>query len=346
MAAHQCYYMHTCCICVHIMPRLLSIRSAWGLRGLASGDRRRTFAALRAQGWDGVEASLVDIGSTHEERRACVDAARNESMALILSAYSSWHNYEGPFDAELTVSGHGEAFAFELREIAELHTASPAASSPIVRINAHSGSDAWGESEAHDFFEAALATASSHGDNLPPVSHETHRGRYLCCPFATARLLHAQPSLRLTSDFSHWVVKCERLLDTPQETALLHGVLAGAVDHLHARIGTPQAPQVARVTDAAVQHAAERHYAWWAAVWDAREAATLSGRDATLSATVEYGPVEVRDEDGAYVGYTPVGRDLEPIAGVDFESVLLEARGELGRRFEEWHGQRLSLHKW
>ena len=327
------------------MPRLLRLRSAWGLRGLASGDRRKTFAALREQHWDGVEASLSDIGATADDRRDCVAAARAEGMALILSAYSSWPNYDGPYDAALSVRGHGEALASELHEIAELHTTSPGAS-PILRTNAHSGSDAWGESEAHDYFAAALASADSLGDDLPPVSHETHRGRYLNCPFATARLLQALPSLRLTSDFSHWVVKCERLLDTPEEQALLTSVLAPACDHIHARVGTPQAPQVSSVRAPSVRHAADRHYAWWSTIWDAREASSLSGRDGHLSATIEYGPVEVREDDGAYVGYTPVGADLTPVAGVALETTLVEARDALDRRFEEWHGQRLSLNKW
>ena len=41
------------------------------------------------------------------------------------------------------------------------------------------------------------------------------------------------------------VVKCERLLDSPEETALLAAEIAPAVDHLHARIGTAQSSQVA-----------------------------------------------------------------------------------------------------
>jgi len=63
------------------------------------------------------------------------------------------------------------------------------------------------------------------------------------------------PSLRLTSDFSHWVVKCERLLDSAEELRLLTSTIAPAVDHVHARIGTAQSPQVADVEHVAVAQA-------------------------------------------------------------------------------------------
>ena len=164
-----------------------------------------------------------------------------------------------------------------------------------------------------------------------------HRGRFLGCPFATARLVRSVPTLRLTSDFSHWVVKCERLLDTEEESALLDEVIAPAVDHVHARIGTPQAPQVADVASCTVRAAAERHYAWWETVWATREARSISGRSAVATATLEYGPVEVSGRE--YVGYTPVTLQLEPVAGAPLEETLEAARGALRARFESWHGE-------
>ena len=323
------------------MVRLLRLRSAWGLAHLRSGDRRGLFAKLREDGWDGVEASLADIGATVADRSACCHAASAEGMALILSAYSSWPNYEGGFDAALTVRGHADAMRSELREIGELAAASPTPT--ILRVNAHSGSDAWSETEAVDYFEEVQGVLA----DLPvDVSHETHRGRYLCCPFATARLLQRLPTLRLTSDFSHWVVKCERLLDTAAEVELLHERIAPAVDHVHARIGTPQAPQVASPLQPTVRAAAERHYAWWEAVWSAREAASISSRDSTVSATIEYGPLE-RDEGGEYVGYTPATWDgTEAVAGVGLDATLLIARDALDERFAHWHGAGGSVRRY
>ena len=75
----------------------------------------------------------------------------------------------------------------------------------VGHINAHSGTDAWGDAEAREYFESVGTSVSGFGSDLPSLSHETHRGRFLCCPFATARLLRVVPSLRLTADLSHWV---------------------------------------------------------------------------------------------------------------------------------------------
>lgn len=322
--------------------RLLMLRSSWGLRGLRSADPRRAVASVLGQGWHGLEASLSDIGDNFEARRRAAEAVRAEGGTLVLSAYSSWPNYEGPFDARRTVAEHAAALAAELREIAELRAA---AGDAVARVNAHSGSDAWSEAEGCEFFEAVDESARTLGDGLPPVSHETHRGRYLCCPFATARMLRLVPSLRLTSDFSHWAIKCERLLDTADEAELLATQIAPAVDHVHARIGTPQSPQVAHPADAHAAAAAERHYSWWEAVWSAREARSLSARDSALTATVEYGPVE-HDGRGEYVGYTPVGPDGATPVGGSFEATLGAARGALGERFERWHADATRRALW
>lgn len=144
------------------------------------------------------------------------------------------------------------------------------------------------------------------------------------------------------------VVKAERLLDSPEEVALLD-TLAPAVDHIHARIGTPQAPQVADVSHASVRAAAERHYAWWESVWSAREAASISGRGRLQTATLEYGPPEVDEygeytpghlegrEYGEYVGYTPADLEGREVAGEPLEATLRKARAALDERWERWH---------
>ena len=86
-------------------------------------------------------------------------------------------------------------------------------------------------------------------------------------------------------------------------------------------------------------------------MWAARTASSVSARDATLTATIEYGPVEV-DADGEYCGYTPVDAELTPVAhaGRDatasFEATLAEARAALDARFECWHSERVASGMW
>ena len=85
-----------------------------------------------------------------------------------------------------------------------------------------------------------------------------------------------------------------------------------------------------------VLRAAERHYRWWEDVWDAAEARSRSSRGSVVTATVEYGPVEI-DGCGENVGYTPLGLDGRPVAGVEHEACLGSAAEQLRRRFEAWH---------
>lgn len=73
-----------------------------------------------------------------------------------------------------------------------------------------------------------------------PISHETHRGRILYSPFVALRVADAFPSIRFTLDLSHWVVVAERKIDVDLLAPIISRTL-----HVHARIGTSQAPQVA-----------------------------------------------------------------------------------------------------
>ncbi|KAL3931630.1 MAG: hypothetical protein SGPRY_001046 [Prymnesium sp.] len=275
-----------------MVRHLRLLRSAWGLSHLGS-DPPRAVAHVCAAGLDGIEASLGDIGCSKKLRALC-EALKQQGRLLILSAYSSWPNYEGEFDARSSVQDHITAFERELKEIAECHASFP---QTVVRINGHSGSDAWSQAEANDYFGAVTDTATSWG---LPLAHETHRGRYLCCPFATRRMLSEVPNLRLTLDFSHWVLKCERLLDSEEESTMLRREIAPAVDHIHARIGTRHLPQVADLQSPLVAYAAERYYSLWEDVWSSHEEASVSSRSSIATATMEYGPREY-DINGDYV---------------------------------------------
>ena len=84
--------------CSFAAMRLVLFRSAWGLNLRA--DAARACASVRAAGFDGIEASLTDIGGSQAERLAFGKAAQAEGLELILSAYSSWVNYEGVCEAK------------------------------------------------------------------------------------------------------------------------------------------------------------------------------------------------------------------------------------------------------
>lgn len=322
--------------------RLRVLRSSWGLAGLKTRPSV-VFKNLQTHGFDGLEASLSDIGDSKAERAAFVAAAREQGLTLVLSAYSSWPSYEGPFDDTLGVGDHVDGLMREIQEISDLHAAH---SSTISSVTAHSGTDNWDDAYSLDFFETIHERVSSLGQGaVPRLTHETHRGRILCCPFATARVLKKlSGKLRLTSDFSHWVVKSERLLDTPKESKMLRDEVAPFVDHLHARIGTPQHPQVANIASPHCAAAAERFYSFWEDVWSAKLAAAAAGPggrshpnldEEVVTATVEYGPIEY-DAHGNYAGYMPITADGLPCSGFTHDETLARAATALRARFGDW----------
>lgn len=157
------------------------------------------------------------------------------------------------------------------------------------------GCDAWPEDQNLEFFSATMALARSAGIT---VSFETHRSRAFFNPWVTDRIVAQLPEIRLTCDFSHWCVVCERLMDT--ELDVLHR-LAPHAFHIHARVGYEQGPQVPHPGAPEYEYALRAHQSWWELIWCAQ---IRTGRKMTTM-TPEFGP------DG-YLHEAPFSR--EPVA--------------------------------
>jgi hypothetical protein len=125
------------------------------------------------------------------------------------------------------------------------------------RVTALTGSDAWPLEVQRDFLAAAVAIAARSG---LPVSFETHRSRSLAVPWTIPSLLEVLPDLRLTADLSHWCVVAERLM-TPDLAPIQ--AMADRVDHIHARIGHAQGPQVSHPFAPEHEAALAAHLACW-----------------------------------------------------------------------------------
>ena len=155
------------------------------------------------------------------------------------------------------------------------------------------GSDSWELSVAVDFFGRALELGAKLGATL---SFETHRSRPTFTPWATAALLRALPQLRLTCDFSHWCVVCERLPD--DETALSLAIQHAR--HMHARVGYAQGPQVPDPRAPEYETELLAHEGWWR-----RIALSVAARAELVTLTPEFGP------DG-YLHHSPFSN--QPVA--------------------------------
>lgn len=124
-------------------------------------------------------------------------------------------------------------------------------------INCHSGRDYFTYDENKPFIELTTALTKETGIK---ILHETHRSRMLFAAPVARHFIETIPELRLTFDASHWCNVSESLLSDQLQTLNL---ALDRVDHIHARIGHPEGPQVNDPRAPEWKDAAEAHFAWW-----------------------------------------------------------------------------------
>lgn len=239
--------------------RLLLVRHLWGVdlgNGLVPYLER-----WREVGYEALESSprmVPDIGELNR-------TLKSEGLQWIPQVFSNMQNGGG------SVADHLRTL---MEQIEECLDAAP------LFFNAHTGSDAWTENEAEDFYGAVREIETKLGILCV---HETHRSRYFGNPWNTYRLLEKMPDLRLTADFSHWVCVAERLLGDADQ--LLSRIFPHC-HHIHARVGYEQGPQVPDPRAPEWQSHLHIHERWWDAIWSAQK---QSGASIT-TLTPEFGP--------------------------------------------------------
>lgn len=148
-------------------------------------------------------------------------------------------------------------------------------------INTMAGSDSWTLHEKIEFHFALVQLESEYGI---AISVETHRGRPLNSSWMARDILREVPDLKLTCDFSHFVVVAERLV-LDEEPDIL-ALCCEHAFHLQTRVGYAQGPQVP--DPRAPEHVGDlaSHERWWDEVWKSQIARGVG--IATL--TPEFGP--------------------------------------------------------
>lgn len=241
--------------------RLLIFKTLWGHRGSFETACRQA----RREGFAGIEGPApLDVGE------------RSRWAALL-------RRYQLAFIAEICTAGgyvpdRGASLEEHLASLEQKMAASLALSPRF--ITCLGGCDAWEEERSVEFFQRATVMAAARG---AIISFETHRGRSLFNPWVTRRVCRQFPEIKLTCDFSHWCVVCERLLDGEAET--LAAILPHAF-HIHARVGYDQGPQVPDPSAPRYGNALARHLDWWRQIW--RRKALCGESDITM--TPEFGP--------------------------------------------------------
>jgi sugar phosphate isomerase/epimerase len=244
-----------------MIMELRLFKTLWG----HTGSLADAIAACRQGLFDGLEGQAPATAPARREFRKELLGAGLDYIAEICTA--------GGYvpDRLVSPSEHLESLRRQAAMAAECQ--------PLF-LTVIAGCDAWSVGESVDFFGEALAIA----DNLGLItSFETHRSRSFFNPWITRDVLQQLPALKLTCDFSHWCVVCERLIDTEPDVIAL---CAGRAHHVHARVGYDQGPQVPHPAAAEYQGALAAHECWWTQIWQSQLARGM----ARSTLTPEFGP--------------------------------------------------------
>ena len=187
----------------------------WGSEQLAFSE---FCAKAKAAGYHGIEMSLPT--GMQDKTDLILESLSLHGLSLI-----GQHHQTSIADR----AGHARELQAHLRWLA---------SAKPLFINSQTGRDWFPFEDNLALIGAAQAIAEESGIT---VLHETHRGKFSFCAAATKPFLDRLPELRLSADFSHWCTVSESLLED-QEAAVSAAI--DRTDHIHARVGHAEGPQV------------------------------------------------------------------------------------------------------
>lgn len=237
--------------------RIMVMATNWGFEGTSE----QFCAKAKQAGYDGFE---VVWPADESQRKLLFDAAQMHKLEHAFLV--------GIWDAP-DFNSHFKRFEKNLRD---------AAATKPRYINCHAGRDYFSFEQNQAFIDLTLKVNQETG---VPIYHETHRGRILYSAPVTRTFIERIPNLRLTLDISHWCAVHESLLGDQVETV---SMTLNRTDHIHARIGHPEGPQVNDPRAPEWKQAVDAHLAWWDQVVKNKIAAGSS----LLTFLTEFGPID------------------------------------------------------
>lgn len=227
----------------------------WGFNG-----NFEAFAAkVKADGYDGVE---VWLPGDDKSRKEFLDAVQKHNLKFAFLCGG------GDQDPAKHLAQFQEGFRAAL------------ALKPLY-FNCHSGRDYFDFNTNKKFIDWSYQESKGSGI---PIYHETHRGRILYSAPIAKNFIDASQDLKLTLDISHWCAVHESLLSDQPETVAL---ALGRTEHIHARIGHPEGPQVNDPRAPEWEGAVKAHFAWWDKVVERKR-----GEGKPLTFLTEFGPAD------------------------------------------------------
>jgi len=188
----------------------------WGSEALPWDD---FFLKVKSAGYDGVEIGFPFTLNENEQQEILTGLKKYDLEVI----GQHWQTIERNFVQ------HQKTYEKHLLSLAKLN--------PLF-INSQTGKDYFSTNQ--NLALMAISTKISDETGIK-ILHETHRGKWSFAAHITHQYLLNNPKIRITLDISHWFNVAESLLeDQPEavELAIQH------TDHLHARIGFQEGPQV------------------------------------------------------------------------------------------------------
>jgi sugar phosphate isomerase/epimerase len=236
--------------------KLKVLATNWGFEGTIDAF----CAKAKKEGYDGIENWWPDDKKEQDEMFAALKKYTLEVGFL----YGAWQS---------NPAEHLAHFKKVMDVIAKQKVQAP------LYINLHSGRDYFSFDDNKKFIEYTNALAKDSG---LLICHETHRGRMLYAAHITKDFIHKYPELKLTLDISHWCNVHESLLDDQSETVEL---ALQRTEHIHARIGYAEGPQVNDPRAPEWDGTVKQHFAWWDKVVERKK---KNGE--TMTFLTEFGP--------------------------------------------------------
>ncbi len=230
----------------------------WGFEG----SMEQFCAKAKKEGYDGVELWWPNDKSGQNEMFA---ALKKYELSVGFLCGGSQSNAQE----------HLESFQKMIDAAARQNIQRP------LYINNHSGRDHFSFEQNAKFIDHTTSLSKETGIL---IMHETHRGRMLFAAHIAGNFIAKHPDLRLTLDISHWCNVHESLLSDQKETVAL---ALERTDHIHARIGHPEGPQVNDPRAPEWEPVVKQHFEWWDKV-----VARKKEKGERMTFLAEFGPAD------------------------------------------------------
>ena len=197
---------------------------------------------IKEAGYDGVEIGF--LLKENQKQKEILQAASEENLIVIAQHY----------DTEKEIfNEYLDSYSEHLYFLASLN--------PYF-INAQTGKDYFSFDENCLILEKAFAIEKETGVK---IIHETHRGKFSYSIDALEKYLNQFRQLRITADFSHYCVVSESFLQSDRQQEWISDAIK-RTDHIHARVGYTQGPQVNDPRAEEWKEALNYHLQWWDAI--------------------------------------------------------------------------------